>query len=404
MRSCRRGCRLPWRAWRRRPATAGRSSGCRPRGGRWRRSTTEGGRRGRLALPGRQARELDAAAEGVADRRPVSGAEGRDAVLEEAAVGRRRGDDDRVVGKGDEADLHAARHVIRKGGNRGPRCFEPARSNVRRDHRVRRIDHQHHRRPVGVVSIGTRGRATATQSSATAPSSRPAIRWRRQFERVATEASTARFGNEIARTRRPSLEPQVPGERKERQRPASRADTGRRSSSSYLTLAQTARTCTSACVPAAAVAVTRAMTARPAVERRTFTAPRCNSDGEAAWRNAIAELAPRSCAESGTRGAHGLRRAANRRVDDDAEQRLRRLDRRPCRPSGPVRRHPRWGCSRGTAGSSRSRPWEERGRHGRRRYGVSSRRDRPDCPSRLGTRRRRRPSPPGHRCRRRRSP
>ena len=49
-----------------------------------------------------------------------------------------------------------------------------------------------------VVSIGTRGRATATQSSATAPSSRPAIRWRRQLERVATEASTARFGNEIA--------------------------------------------------------------------------------------------------------------------------------------------------------------------------------------------------------------
>ena len=41
------------------------------------------------------------------------------------------------------------------------------------------------------------------------------------------------------------------------------------------------------------------MTARPAVERRTFTAPRCNSDGEAAWRKAIAELAPRSCAEAG---------------------------------------------------------------------------------------------------------
>ena len=33
--------------------------------------------------------------------------------------------------------------------------------------------------------------------------------------------------------------------------------------------------------------------------RRTCTAPRCSADGEAAWRNAIAELAPRSCAEAG---------------------------------------------------------------------------------------------------------
>ena len=222
---------------------------------------------------------------------PYPGASDAMPVLEEAAVGRRRGDDDRVVGKGDEADLDAARAR----GSANEVIAARAASSRLGATSVATIEYDTSTTSTTVarsevVSIGTRGRATATQSSATAPSRRPAI----------TMAAPARAGRDRGEhgevrerdrgPRRPPLEPQVAGEREQRHARASRAGTGSAKVIGHSSaLAQTARTCTSAWVPAAAVAVTRATTRprRPCCAAR-WTAPRCSADGEAAWRNAIA--------------------------------------------------------------------------------------------------------------------
>ena len=192
-------------------------------------------------------------------------------------------------------------HVVGERRDRGPRCLEPARVHVRRDHRVRHVDHEHHRGAVGRrvdrdPRAGRRRRRAAprrraagrrSRGGASSSGSRPRRARRGSGTRSRPAAAVARATGR-RRARAPAAR-------------APRAGTGRRRSSKppHRTRAQTARTCTSAWVPAAAVAVTRATTARPAVLRRTCTAPRCSADGEAAWRNAIAELDPRSCADAG---------------------------------------------------------------------------------------------------------
>ena len=68
----------------------------------------------RNALARRRAHELDATRDGVADRGAEAGRQRRDPGLQRPPVGRRRRDDDRVVGERDEPDLDPRREPGRR--------------------------------------------------------------------------------------------------------------------------------------------------------------------------------------------------------------------------------------------------------------------------------------------------
>jgi hypothetical protein len=86
--------------------------------------------------------------EPVADRRACLRGEQVDPLVQHRAVRRR---DDQQVGagaEGDQADLHALRHVIREGRHRVLRRPEPRRLHVGGPHRPGDVDQQHDRRAV----------------------------------------------------------------------------------------------------------------------------------------------------------------------------------------------------------------------------------------------------------------
>ena len=127
------------------------------------------------------------------------------------------GHDDGVVGERDEPDLDPSRNPVGERGDRGARGFEPARRHIRRRSsrptRRRRARPWRGRTSPRAGASGGRRRRRAARSCA---SSSPATRWRLQLDRPATDASTARFGNDDRLPRRPALDPQVAGEREQR--------------------------------------------------------------------------------------------------------------------------------------------------------------------------------------------